>query len=151
MHDKYDDHLSRRALLASLGASLGAVGAASLIPAFAAPADRGDPIMWTIPNSGEAIPAVGMGTWITFNVGEDVGLRNARAQVLQAFFDNGGRVIDSSPMYGSSEEVVGYCLKRVERTRRPRSPPRKSGRCCSRSARARSRIRASSGAARSST
>ena len=114
MHDEYDHHLSRRALLASIGASLGAMGATSLLPAFAAPANRGDPIMRTIPNSGEAIPAVGMGTWITFNVGEDVGLRNARAQVLQALFDNGGRVIDSSPMYGSSEEVVGYCLKRVE-------------------------------------
>src|SRR5690606_1865557 len=47
------------------------------------------------------------------NVGPNRPLREERVEVLQAFFDAGGRVIDSSPMYGSSEEVVGYCLRRI--------------------------------------
>lgn len=105
----HPSRLDRRTLLASLGA----FGATSLLPAAAAPASRGAPITRAIPNNGEPIPAIGMGTWITFNVGDDTPLRNERAKVLQAFFDAGGRVIDSSPMYGSSEEVVGYCLKRL--------------------------------------
>jgi diketogulonate reductase-like aldo/keto reductase len=67
----------------------------------------------TIPVSGEQVPAVGMGTWITFNVGDDPALRNERVKVLQTFFDMGGTLIDSSPMYGSSEKVVGYCLKHM--------------------------------------
>ena len=55
-----------------------------------------------------------MGSWITFNVGADAALRAQRLAVLQTFFDEGGAVIDSSPMYGSSEEVIGYCLARIE-------------------------------------
>jgi diketogulonate reductase-like aldo/keto reductase len=57
---------------------------------------------------------IGLGTWITFNVGNDERLRAARAQVMQAFFDRGGTLIDSSPMYGSSEGVVGYGLARTK-------------------------------------
>ncbi|MEM8744669.1 MAG: aldo/keto reductase [Pseudomonadota bacterium] len=55
-----------------------------------------------------------MGTWITFNVGPSQKLRDARLKVLQTFFDMGGGMVDSSPMYGTSEDVVGYCLKRIE-------------------------------------
>jgi diketogulonate reductase-like aldo/keto reductase len=54
-----------------------------------------------------------MGTWVSFNVGGDTALRNERLKVLKTFFDKGGSVIDSSPMYGSSEEVIGYCLGRL--------------------------------------
>ncbi|HET9536467.1 MAG TPA: aldo/keto reductase, partial [Mesorhizobium sp.] len=50
-----------------------------------------------IPSSGEAIPAVGLGTWITFNVGDDPVLRNECVAVMAAFFEAGGRMIDSSP------------------------------------------------------
>jgi diketogulonate reductase-like aldo/keto reductase len=71
----------------------------------------------TIPASGEALPVIGMGSWITFNVGDDPGLRAQRVQVLQAFFDRGGAVIDSSPMYGTSEEVIGHCLARIDNSR----------------------------------
>lgn len=66
--------------------------------------------MRSIGNEGMKIPAIGMGTWITFNVGKLRSLREQRAQVLDTFFRLGGRVIDSSPMYGSAEEVVGYAL-----------------------------------------
>lgn len=67
----------------------------------------------TIPTSGEAIPVIGMGTWITFNVGNNNQLRNHRLKILQAFFEAGGTVIDSSPMYGTSEAVLGYCLEQI--------------------------------------
>jgi diketogulonate reductase-like aldo/keto reductase len=70
--------------------------------------------MSRIPATGEMLPAVGMGTWLTFDVGVDSWLRGERAKVLQAFFDLGGGVIDSSPMYGSSEAVIGYCLSQVD-------------------------------------
>lgn len=69
--------------------------------------------MCPIPSTGEAIPVLGKGTWITFNVGSSSRLRDERVKVLQAFFDHGGRMVDSSPMYGSAEDVMGYCLKRV--------------------------------------
>jgi len=61
-----------------------------------------------IPKSGEAIPIIGMGTWITLNVGDDPDLRADRLNLIRSFFDDGGRMIDSSPMYGSSEEVIGW-------------------------------------------
>jgi diketogulonate reductase-like aldo/keto reductase len=54
-----------------------------------------------------------MGSWITFNVGASKKLRDARVKVLQTFFDSGGAMVDSSPMYGSSQEVIGYALERI--------------------------------------
>ncbi len=66
-----------------------------------------------IPSSGEAVPVVGLGTWITFNVGSDPVARNACAQVVRAFFDTGGRLIDSSPMYGSSQPTIGHALMQL--------------------------------------
>jgi diketogulonate reductase-like aldo/keto reductase len=66
-----------------------------------------------IPSSAEEVPAVGLGTWITFNVGNDPVLRDHCAAVMAAFFEAGGGMIDSSPMYGSSQSVVGYGLERL--------------------------------------
>ncbi len=66
-----------------------------------------------IPSSGERLAPVGMGTWITFNVGDNQQARDARAQVLQAFFGAGGGLIDSSPMYGSAQAVLGDLLSRL--------------------------------------
>jgi diketogulonate reductase-like aldo/keto reductase len=68
-----------------------------------------------IPSSGEELPIVGLGTWITFNVGDDPAARNACAEVMRAFFAAGGRVIDSSPMYGSSQSVIGHGLMQLGR------------------------------------
>lgn len=75
----------------------------------------GTPITRAISSSGEAIPAVGLGTWITFNVGDDPVLRDECTDVVAAFFEAGGRMIDSSPMYGSSQPVVGHTLERLGR------------------------------------
>jgi len=69
----------------------------------------------TIPSSNERITSLGMGTWITFDVANTVSIRDQRSQVLQTFFDNGGQMIDSSPMYGRAEEVLGYCLQKTKR------------------------------------
>ncbi|SFL87232.1 aldo/keto reductase [Variovorax sp. OV329] len=69
-----------------------------------------------IPSTGERLPLVGLGSWITFNVGNDRVARENCAQVMRAFLDAGGRLIDSSPMYGSSQSVVGEGLARIGRS-----------------------------------
>jgi diketogulonate reductase-like aldo/keto reductase len=66
-----------------------------------------------IPSTGEHVPVIGMGTSRTFDIGEDPVARERLKQVLQVFFNKGGAVIDSSPMYGSAESVVGDLLKSV--------------------------------------
>jgi diketogulonate reductase-like aldo/keto reductase len=71
------------------------------------------PLTRPIPSSDERIPVVGLGSWITFNVGDDRKLRDECAEVMRAFFAAGGRVIDSSPMYGSSQAVIGYGLRKL--------------------------------------
>ncbi len=103
--------IDRRRFLATV--ALGAASAAgrlALRPAHAASAR----ITKSIPKSGERISAIGMGSWITFNVGNDAEARAARTKVLEAFFAAGGGMIDSSPMYGSSEEVIGHGLGRLK-------------------------------------
>jgi diketogulonate reductase-like aldo/keto reductase len=60
-----------------------------------------------IPSSGEEIPVVGLGTWQTFDVGSSRVERGPLEEVLARFAQRGGRVVDSSPMYGRSEGVVG--------------------------------------------
>jgi len=60
-----------------------------------------------IPSSGEELPVVGLGTWETFDVGNDPKQRLQLAEVLKEMKALGSTVIDSSPMYGSSEKVVG--------------------------------------------
>jgi diketogulonate reductase-like aldo/keto reductase len=100
-------HPTRRALLAG-GAALAASTLASPLRAQAPQV-----LMRPIPSTGEPIPAIGLGTWITFNVGNDPVLRDECAAVIAAFFEGGGRMIDSSPMYGSSQPVVGYGLEKL--------------------------------------
>ena len=96
---------------------MGSLGAAATMPAFSEstrpPAGRSS--LRPFPRPARRSPMIGLGTWITFNVGNDEKLRAARAQVMQTFFDRGGTLIDSSPMYGSSEGVVGYGLARTKR------------------------------------
>ena len=60
-----------------------------------------------IPATGEALPVIGLGTWQVFDVGGDASARAPLRDVLRTFFAAGGRMVDSSPMYGSSESVVG--------------------------------------------
>ena len=60
-----------------------------------------------IPRSGEMLPVVGVGTWQTFDVGPPAPERAALKAVLKLLVAAGGSVVDSSPMYGKSESVVG--------------------------------------------
>lgn len=99
--------LTRREMLGTLAAA----GAAALIPGLGRA--QTTPLTKPIPSSGEAIPIVGLGSWITFNVGEDTATRDARTKIVRAFFADGGRLIDSSPMYGSAQPVIGYALDKV--------------------------------------
>ena len=71
------------------------------------------PLTRAIPSSGEALPVIGLGSWITFNVGKDPQARDACAEVVKAVFDAGGRMIDASPMYGSSQPTIGHALARA--------------------------------------
>ena len=103
--------LSRRRLL---GACLGASGALVARPLFAAPAPL---ITRPIPSSGEAIPVIGLGSWITFNVGRDPEARAECAAVMRQFFGGGGRMVDSSPMYGSAQDVIGAAVQALEPAR----------------------------------
>ena len=100
---------SRRTLLASLAAA----GAASVLRPLTAAPGRSPILTRPIPSTGERLPLVGLGSWITFNVGDDPVARDSCAEVVRAFFHDGGRLIDSSPMYGSSQEVIGYSLEKL--------------------------------------
>ncbi len=64
-------------------------------------------IQRAIPSSEEKIPVIGMGSWLTFDTKGSPGRMANMKKVLHTFYQQGGRVIDSSPMYGSSEEVIG--------------------------------------------
>ena len=55
-----------------------------------------------------------MGTWLTFDVGHNTKILE-RTKVLELFFDYGGTLIDYSPMYGTSERVIGKCLSNIEK------------------------------------
>jgi aryl-alcohol dehydrogenase-like predicted oxidoreductase len=90
----------------ALGFLAGAASAASL-PRLAAaqPAALGR----AIPASGEKLPAIGLGTWLTFDV-TSAAERAVRGEVMSAFFEAGGRLVDSSPMYGAAEETIGAAL-----------------------------------------
>lgn len=105
--------LSRRRLLRSLAVA----GASALLPLPASSQQR-SVLAKPIHSSGEALPVIGLGSWITFNVGDDPVARDSCADVMRAFFGGGGRIIDSSPMYGSSQQVIGYGLRKLkERSR----------------------------------
>lgn len=64
----------------------------------------------SIPSSEEMLPVVGLGTWQTFDVGNSKAELAVRKEVLMEMYRLGGTVIDSSPMYGSSEKVVGQLM-----------------------------------------
>lgn len=63
-----------------------------------------------IPGTQESLPVIGLGSWQTFDVGAGAAARAMPRAVLEAFVGSGGRLVDSSPMYGGAEEVIGDCL-----------------------------------------
>lgn len=91
----------RRSALRALG------GLAALLALNPATAQMPNLIKRAIPSSGEELPVIGLGTWQVFDAGNDQAARAPLKEVLRVFFAAGGRLLDSSPMYGSSESVVG--------------------------------------------
>jgi diketogulonate reductase-like aldo/keto reductase len=102
--------VSRRQFLKTSGAASLMV---SLAPGFALAAASAV-IKKTIPSSGERLSVIGLGTSRTFDVDSDNAVTSPLMEVMQTFFDNGGQLIDSSPMYGSAEAVTGALVKRVK-------------------------------------
>ena len=77
-----------------------------------------------IPSTGARLPVIGCGTWLGFDVGGKPQEMPQRGAVLAGLFDAGGSVVDSSPMYGSAEQVVGDLLQAPERATGPSWRPR---------------------------
>jgi diketogulonate reductase-like aldo/keto reductase len=95
-------HIDRRTAIKLVAATAAVIAPSRLIAAEA-------PLMTVrrVPGSGEEIPVIGMGSSNTFDVGADPADREALRRVLQGLVQGGGRVIDTSPMYGSAESVLG--------------------------------------------
>lgn len=105
-----DNPIGRRALLKMIAAM---AGSCWLTPSLIQAVER-TAIKKTIPVSNETLPVIGMGTSRTFDsAGNSERIANL-GKVLEQFFSMGGSLIDSSPMYGSAEHVLGTLLKRTQ-------------------------------------
>lgn len=109
--DTWTSRMTRRNFILRTGA----LAAGLALAPRGLPGAQRDPIRRPIPSSGERLPVMGMGTSETFDVGEDAAQRAPLADVLRVFFAEGGALIDSSPMYGRAESVVGDLLKAAGR------------------------------------
>jgi len=107
----HDEPTGRRQALKGLAAL--ACGAALPSAGLAAPAAI---LERPVPATGEKLPAIGMGTWLTFDVSPGAD-RDARLPVLREFFAGGGTLLDSSPMYGYAEAALGDLVPRVKPAR----------------------------------
>jgi diketogulonate reductase-like aldo/keto reductase len=105
-----DNQTTRRDLIKLLAAT---PLLASSLPLFAN--TKSATILRKIPSSGELIPSVGMGSYQTFNITKGSSQQSNLLTVLETFFSAGGRLIDSSPMYGKSESVIGDLLALTKR------------------------------------
>ncbi|HEY2801093.1 MAG TPA: aldo/keto reductase [Chthoniobacterales bacterium] len=97
------EHMTRRAAARLIGGT----GASLLIAPTITATETSSPITRAIPASGEKLPVVGLGTWQTFDVGDSPDDQAPLKEVLTRFVQLGGKVIDSSPMYGRAEKVIG--------------------------------------------
>jgi diketogulonate reductase-like aldo/keto reductase len=107
----YVANCRRRSVIAGTAAAFVATGFGTRSHASAS--NRDNLAMRKIPSSGELVPAIGLGSWVTFNVGNDAKAKDQCAEVVRAFFAAGGRMIDSSPMYASSQPTIGYALQKL--------------------------------------
>jgi diketogulonate reductase-like aldo/keto reductase len=108
-----DHRISRRTFVGSLAAAL---AAAWLNPPGLLAGDKAaigqTALRKSIPATGETLPVIGLGTSRTFDISRDADL-SGLAEVLRTFFAKGGELVDSSPMYGEAERVIGELLNRV--------------------------------------
>jgi len=105
--------MDRRNFLAMGGLAAVCAGGSAAVPTPTAH----ELLLRRIPSSGESIPAIGLGTSGPFEVGPEESARAPLRQVLDAFFDAGGRLIDTSPMYSTAEGVLGALLKPEQQSR----------------------------------
>jgi aldo/keto reductase family protein len=101
----------RRALCALAAAASSPLWPQSVLAQGRAPLMRG------VPSTGEMLPVIGVGSWITFNVPPNTAAAAGLVPVLRTFFERGGAMIDSSPMYGYSETIIGEMLAQVPHPR----------------------------------
>jgi aryl-alcohol dehydrogenase-like predicted oxidoreductase len=102
-------HPTRRTLLRLAAGTILTAPLSTLLKAQPTPSMHTRPI----PSTGEPLPVVGCGTWRTFDVRDDLTAQARLAEVLRILFAAGGSVIDSSPMYGTSEAVTGTLLTQL--------------------------------------
>jgi aryl-alcohol dehydrogenase-like predicted oxidoreductase len=92
---------------------MGGASAGLLLPIALAGAESSTMLARAIPSSGEKLPVIGLGTWNVFDVDLTPANEKQLGDVLSLFVKLGGRVIDSSPMYGRAEEVVGILTSKL--------------------------------------
>lgn len=109
MHPE-DNRISRRD-------ALWLIGTLASVPAIAFAA--ADPMLRAIPRTGEKLPALGLGTWQVLDVPSSGNDYEAATAAVRSFLDSGGRVIDSSPMYGRAEERIGEILADIRLAAKP--------------------------------
>ena len=110
MNNQYSG--SRRRFLQLMALGMGGL----IVPRFTQ-ARSGMIITKPVPSSKERIPVIGLGSSRTFNVGNDQQALDNVADIMHHFFEAGGKLIDSSPMYGSSQPAIGYGLKKLGHTK----------------------------------
>ncbi|MEC4768044.1 aldo/keto reductase [Halomonas sp. CUBES01] len=109
MSYRISHRITRRQSLTLIGATL----AATMLPSVPLLANTEGMRRKAFAKSDKKLPVIGMGTWRTFNVGSDPKLLDARTEVVKAFFEHGGGLIDSSPMYGSAPDLMGHALQQL--------------------------------------
>jgi len=104
-----DSKIQRRPLLQGLAGLAAGLALPSAVSAAAA-----DGLLRTVQSTGIRLPVIGLGSWLTFDAGAVQSRRDRSRQVMQAFFDMGGGMIDSSPMYASAQSVIGEGLAAID-------------------------------------
>jgi diketogulonate reductase-like aldo/keto reductase len=104
-----DLKINRRSLIGGVAG----LAASACFPLASASAQFSGLIKKTIPSSGLLVPAIGLGSWLTFDAGAARSRRENVQRIMQAFFDLGGGMIDSSPMYSTAQEVIGAGLEKI--------------------------------------
>lgn len=105
---------SRRHFLQGSAALMALAVGSPLLPRFAFAANPAPLLQRMIPSSGEALPAIGLGTSQTFNAGLDNASLKPLDDVMRTFINGGGTLIDTAPSYGAAEAVTGELLKRTK-------------------------------------
>src|SRR5437868_3437834 len=92
---------------------IGATAAGLFLPCGSSRAESSQMLARAIPSSGEKLPVIGLDTYNVFDVDLDAQKEKQLGEVLKSFVSLGGRVVDSSPMYGRAESVIGALASKL--------------------------------------